>query len=345
MLQVGRLPRQAREPVDDVAQLADIAGVRVVQQERAQSPRHLDRAPLERFGGFVADELEQHRNLVPALAQRRQREMNDAEPIEQVLAEFPFFAQLAQVAVGGRDDARIHGDPLVGTDPLNLVRLQHAQQLHLPCQGQLADFVEEDGAGVRALEFALAIGRCAGECAPAMPEQLGLQQIVGNGPAVDGNERPVGPVPVGMDHLGHQLLAGAALAVDQHRQAGRCGLLRNLQRLEQLGVLAERAFEHETAIDQALAPLPPRERCARRLGGGCLHEALLVRQPHHFVAQRARLPQQLLDVRPFERRSPAQRRAQDLDLLEQPRVRDGRGGVQILVEDLHAALNCFCTSW
>ena len=152
-------PGQAREPVDDVAQLADIARVRVVQQEVAQSPRHLDRAPLQRFGGLVAEELEQQRNLVPALAQRRQRHVNDAEPIEQVLAEFPLLAQLAQVPVGRGDDARVDGDRLVRTDALDLVRLQHAQQLHLARQRQLADLVEEDGAAVRALELALAVGR------------------------------------------------------------------------------------------------------------------------------------------------------------------------------------------
>ena len=53
--------------------------------------------------------------------------MNDAEPVEQVLAKLPFFAQSAQVAVGGRHDARIDGDRFVGSDSLNLVRLQHAQ--------------------------------------------------------------------------------------------------------------------------------------------------------------------------------------------------------------------------
>jgi len=244
-----------------------------------------------------------------------------------------WLSRPAQVPVGGRHDARVHGDRLVGPDALDLVRLQHAQQLHLAGQRQLADLVEEDGPGVGALELAL-----------AMAEELGLQQVFRNGPAVDGNERPVGPVAVGVDHFGHQLLAGAALAVDQHRQARGSGLLGDLQRLEQLRVVAERALEDEAALDQALAPLAPRQLRTRRLGSRRLHEALLVRQLHHFVAQRAGLPQQLFDVRLFESGSPAQRRAQDFDFLDQPRVRERGARLQIVVEDLHAALNCFCTS-
>jgi hypothetical protein len=55
------------------------------------------------------------------------------------------------------------------------VRLQHAQQLHLARQRQFADLVEEDGAGVRALELALAIVDGAGERALDVTEHLALK--------------------------------------------------------------------------------------------------------------------------------------------------------------------------
>ena len=131
---------------------------------------------------------------------------------------------------------------------------------------------------------------CTGEGALAMPEQFRLEQVVGNRAAVDRHERPVGPVPVGVDHPGHQLLARAALAVDQHGQARGCGLFGGLQRLEQLGVVAERALEDEAAFDQRLAPLAPRQVASSRLGGGRTDEAFLVRKLHHLVAQRPGLP-------------------------------------------------------
>jgi len=123
-----------------------------------------------------------------------------------------------------------------------------------------------------------------------MPEQFGLEQVLGNRAAVDRYERPVGPVPVGVDHPGHQLLARATLAVDQHGQACWRGLLSGLQRLEQLGVVAERALEDEAAFDQRLAPLAPRQVASSRFGGGRIDEAFLVRKLHHLVAKRAGLP-------------------------------------------------------
>src|SRR2546421_9023050 len=98
-----------------------------------------------------------------------------------------------------------------------------------------------------------------------MAEQLGLEQVVWNGPAVDGDEWPVGTVAVGVDDLGHQLLAGAALAVNQHGQARGGCLFRDFERLKQLRVVTECALEDEAALDQAQATLPARQLRARRL--------------------------------------------------------------------------------
>src|SRR5262249_1238238 len=103
-------------------------------------------------------------------------------------------------------------------------------------------------------------------------------------------------------------------------------------------------LEDEAALDQGLAPLTPRQVTAGRLGGGRVDEALLVRKLHHLIAERASLPEELLDVRPLEVGGPAQRRAQNLDLLEQSGVGDRRGGDRVLIEYLHAAFSCFCTS-
>jgi hypothetical protein len=76
------------------------------------------------------------------------------------------------------------------------VRLQHAQQLDLPGQRQLADLVEEDGAGVRALELAAPVVGRAGERALLVAEQFGFEQAVRNRAAVDRDERLVGARPL-----------------------------------------------------------------------------------------------------------------------------------------------------
>ena len=107
-------------------------------------------------------------------------------------------------------------DRLVAADALESSVLQHAQHFGLGQRRHVADFVEEEGAAVALLELAdpLAVG--AGEGALLVAEQLAFQQGLGNGGAVDGQERPGGPAAVLVDGPGDQLLAGAALAQDQH---------------------------------------------------------------------------------------------------------------------------------
>jgi hypothetical protein len=72
-----------------------------------------------------------------------------------------------------------------------------------------------------------------------VPEQLRLEQRLGNGRAVDRDERPVGAVAVRMQRTGEQLLAGPALAAEQHRGLGRRHATQALQYVEQHGVLAD----------------------------------------------------------------------------------------------------------
>ena len=73
--------------------------------------------------------------------------------------------------------------------------LQHVQQLGLQRRLHLADFVEEDRAGVRLLELADARRRRAGERALLVAEQLALEQLGRQRRAIDLDER-LGPCAV-----------------------------------------------------------------------------------------------------------------------------------------------------
>src|SRR5262249_16685656 len=68
--------------------------------------------------------------------------------------------------------------------------------------------------GLLELADAAAVG--AGEGALLVAEQLALQQRLRDGRAVDGEKRRLGPGAVLVEGAGHQLLAGAALAGDEH---------------------------------------------------------------------------------------------------------------------------------
>ena len=74
---------------------------------------------------------------------------------------------LLEVAVGRRDDADVDLDRLAAADALELALLQHAQQLDLHLQRQVADLVEEQRAAVGQLEAPEPARHRAGERCPS----------------------------------------------------------------------------------------------------------------------------------------------------------------------------------
>src|SRR5262245_43964853 len=104
------------------------------------------------------------------------------------------------------------------TDPLEGHLLQHAQQLGLHLQADVADLVEEERPPVGGLEPADLVADGAGEGALDVPEQLALQEPGRQGGAVDLDEGLARPGAVLVQGPGQQLLARAALAAQQHRR-------------------------------------------------------------------------------------------------------------------------------
>ena len=93
-------------------------------------------------------------DVLGPLAQGRQADRHDVEPVEQVLAEQALADQLAQVAVGRGDDAHVGADRRAAADRGVLALLQHAQQARLRLDRHVADLVEEQGAALGLLEAA-----------------------------------------------------------------------------------------------------------------------------------------------------------------------------------------------
>ena len=106
--------------------------------------------------------------------------------------------------------------PTRRNDPL----LEGAQQLALHRLGKLAHLVEEEGPAVRRLEEPLLRLHGPGEGAANVPEQLALDQRLGDGGAVDRDEGELLPGAAGVEGGGHQLLPRSALAQDHHVGVG-----------------------------------------------------------------------------------------------------------------------------
>ena len=216
-----RLVPGHRAALDDVLQLADVARPGVVHHRgegfRADFLR--DETAVGREAGQKV--LDEHRDVVLALAQRRDDKMDDVEPVEQVFAKLPLRDHVAQRPVGRRNHAHVHAARgLVGADFLQFAGLEKPQQQPLHPQRHLADFVEEDGAVMRQLELARLVAIRAGEAALDVAEELRLEQRLGHAGAVHGDERTRRPRASCMHRVRDQLLAGPALPGDEDLGVG-----------------------------------------------------------------------------------------------------------------------------
>ena len=221
--------REQDAALDRVLQLADVAGPRM----REHLAHRLVGQPAQLLAVQLAvlldEALDQHRDVGGAFAQRRDRDRKGVEPIEEVGAELAGLHRLLQVDVGGGDDAHVDLRHLLGAEPLDLAGLQRAQQLDLHGQRQVAGFVEEQRAAVRALEAAGARQLRAGVGALLDAEELGLDQLVRDRRAVDGDERPLRARPVVVQPAREHLLADAGLAEQQHGDRRCRGALQQLE--------------------------------------------------------------------------------------------------------------------
>ncbi|OPZ68232.1 MAG: hypothetical protein BWY83_02378 [bacterium ADurb.Bin478] len=158
----------------------------------------------------------QRRDIHTAFTQCRQAYLHDVEPVIEILTKSALFHQSLQVPVRGCDQAHIDLNGLRGSQPFKRLALQHAQQFDLQPGRYIADLIDEQSAGVRHLEPALAEFFRAGKSAFLVTEHFAFQQLLRQSGHIDRHKRLVAPRSGQMDGFGHQLLARAAFPQNQH---------------------------------------------------------------------------------------------------------------------------------
>ena len=134
--------------------------------------------------------IDEHRDVFTPLAQWRDVHVDDAEPVEQVLAEFAGRHALGQVAVRRGDHPHVDGlRRLVGTDRLDFPGLEEAEQQRLHTEAHFPDLVEEERAAMRELQLARFVAIRAGEAAFDVSEELRLEERLRQAGAVDSDKR------------------------------------------------------------------------------------------------------------------------------------------------------------
>jgi len=129
--------------------------------------------------GSTADELlDQARDILLPLSQRRHENGDDVDPVIEIFAKLPASNHLLQVAISGSQDPDINMDIAHSTDTAKCSSFEHAQQLGLKTRGEVANLVQEKGPPVSHFEQAVFKCDCACESAALVAKKLRLKQFL-----------------------------------------------------------------------------------------------------------------------------------------------------------------------
>src|SRR5205085_2359156 len=173
------------------------------------------------------EELGDLANVAAPLAQGRDVNREDGEAKVEVFTKLPGGDGGFQVAVGRGDDAHVNFHVRRAAESRDLALFENAQQLRLHGGRDLADLIKKDGAARRQLELADAALIRARVSALLVSEQFVLNQRVGNGRAVDGDEWRIAARAEVRTGAREEFFAGARFA----EQQDRCRRLRHLLNL------------------------------------------------------------------------------------------------------------------
>src|SRR5882724_5833360 len=151
----------------------------MAEERLARVLRQTRRRPAERLADLLQEGPAEREDVDRSFAQRRNADVEDLEPIEEVLAKVAAVDRFAQVAVRRGDDADVRLDHPRAAEPLELAFLQNPKELRLRAEAHLADFIEEQHAARRELDLSRLRLLCAREGATLVAEQLRFQQLLG----------------------------------------------------------------------------------------------------------------------------------------------------------------------
>ena len=206
------------------SQLAHVARPVVGAQSADARPAAMPRTAWPELAAEPAEEvLDQERDVLAALAQRRQVDADHVEAVVEVLAE----AALARPPRAGRGwwrrrRARRRASGCGPPTPLDLALLQGAQQLGLERRAAARRSRRGRACRRRPARTGPAVRSLAPVKAPfSWPNSSLSSSVSGMAAQLTATKGPARAARCGVDGAGDQLLAGAALAGDQHGASTR----------------------------------------------------------------------------------------------------------------------------
>src|SRR5262245_5192715 len=160
----------------------------------------------------------QQQNVVSALAQGRQVNLNHRKAVVKIKSKPPRIALGFQVTIGSCDNTHVERQILQSAYAAKRPLFQDPKQFCLQPQLKLAYLVQEERAALRLLEQAFFAPLRVVESAFLVSEQFALDQGRRDRRAIDGDEWLIGARRSVMDRFGDEVLARAAFAEQQDRR-------------------------------------------------------------------------------------------------------------------------------
>lgn len=159
--------------------------------------------------------LRQNGDVLRAVSERRDQNLEYLQAKEQVIPETPLADGLLEVAVRGGHEAYIGLDVSATADAPEGASVEDTEELGLERHGQIADLVEKEDSSIGQLEEPLlsCLGTRVGPFLVA--EQLGLHQLGRHSAAIQLDEGPFPLRRVPVQELRHQLLPAPGLSPHQ----------------------------------------------------------------------------------------------------------------------------------
>src|SRR5436189_1194223 len=131
----------------------------------------------------------EQRNILFAIAQRRQFDWKNVEPVVKITAKGAVSDSRLQITIRGRDDANINAQNFRAAHAFKLAFLQNAQQCDLRLHWKISYFVEKNRATFGQFESTEPPLNCSSECSFFVAKQLRHDQRRRHRRAIHTDER------------------------------------------------------------------------------------------------------------------------------------------------------------
>ena len=206
------------EPFDDILQLPDIAGPRVLHQ-------HGEGVGLQElsFSQFLIEpaklSLDELQNVLGSVSESRYADRSHVETVVEVVSQLPGSDQLHDVSACGGYDPDIHRNVANASHALDHAFPYDPEDLDLRILWKSRDLIEKNRAAFRSLENTLvAFGSRSRKGSAYVSEEFGFNHSVGDGIAVDVHEWLVGSLTLIVERFRDPAFAYSGFSREEDRR-------------------------------------------------------------------------------------------------------------------------------